>query len=79
MTSDLVKCIYQHKSKTYKGFASQYNLEKLVYFEDFDSIDEAILREKQIKKYKRAKKLALINLENSDWEGLSDGWLFYFD
>ena len=79
VTSDLVKRMYQHKSKTYKGFASKYNCEKLVYFEGFDSIDEAIVREKQIKKYKRNKKLALINNENSEWNDLSEGWLFYFD
>lgn len=79
VTSNLVKRMYQHKAKNYKGFASKYNCEKLVYFDGFDSIDEAILREKQIKKYKRVKKLALINKENSQWKDLSDGWLFYFD
>lgn len=79
VTSDLVKRMYQHKSKTCKGFAARYNCEKLVYFEAFDSIEEAIEREKQIKKYKRVKKLALIHKENSEWKDLSDGWLFYFD
>ena len=71
--------MYQHKAKICKGFASKYNCEKLVYFEAFDSIDEAISREKHIKKYKRVKKLALVNKENSEWKDLSDGWLFYFD
>lgn len=79
VTSDLVKRMYQHKSKVYKGFASKYNCEKLVYFEAFDSIEEAIAREKQIKKYKRVKKLDLINADNSEWQDLSEGWLFYFD
>ncbi len=78
VTSNLVKRMYQHKSKTYLGFASKYNCEKLVYFEGFDSIEMAIEREKQIKKYKRIKKINLIESENPDWNDLSDGWLFYF-
>ena len=79
VTSDLVKRMYQHKSKTYKGFAVKYNCDKLVYFEEFDSINNAINREKQLKKYKRFKKINLIELENSEWKDLSEGWLFYFD
>ncbi len=79
VTSNLIKRMYEHKSKKFKGFASRYNCDKLVYFEEFDSIDEAIVREKQIKKYKRYKKIDLIELNNSLWEDLSDGWLFYFD
>ncbi len=78
VTSDLVKRMYQHKSKTFKGFASKYNCEKLVYFETFNSIEMTIEREKQIKKYKRYKKIDLIEKENSEWKDLSDGWLFYF-
>ncbi len=78
VTSDLVKRMYQHKSKIYKGFAAKYNCEKLVYFEGFDSIEMAIDREKQIKKYKRIKKINLIEIDNPEWENLSDGWLFYF-
>lgn len=79
VTSDLVKRIYQHKTKFYKGFAARYNCENLVYFETFDSIDFAIAREKQIKKYGRQKKLDLIGKENSEFNDLSHGWLFYFD
>ena len=79
VTSDLVKRIYQHKTKFYKGFAARYNCEKLVYFETFDSIDFAIAREKQIKKYSRQKKFSLIEKDNSEFNDLSDGWLFYFD
>ena len=78
VTSNLVKRIYQHKSKIYKGFAAKYNCEKLVYFEPFDSIEMAIEREKQIKNYKRYKKLNLIEQNNPEWEDLADGWLFYF-
>ena len=78
VTSDLVKRMYQHKSKVYKGFAAKYNCEKLVYFEAYDSIKRAIEREKQIKKYKRLKKIILIEKDNPEWKDLSDGWLFYF-
>ncbi|WP_248724104.1 GIY-YIG nuclease family protein [Seonamhaeicola sp. ML3] len=78
VTSNLVKRMYEHKSKAFKGFATKYNCEKLVYFETFDSIESAITREKQIKKYKRYKKINLIEKENPDWNDLSDGWLFYF-
>ena len=78
VTSHLVKRMYQHKTKVYKGFASKYNCDKLVYFEEYDSIQEAIEREKQIKKYKRIKKIGLIEKDNCEWHDLSDGWLFYF-
>ena len=79
VTSDLVKRIYQHKTKTFKGFSSKYNCEKLVYFEEYNTIDEAIVREKQIKKGNRKRKEDLINEDNSEWKDLSEGWLFYFD
>ncbi|RED48353.1 putative endonuclease [Seonamhaeicola aphaedonensis] len=79
VTSNLTKRMYQHKSKTFKGFAAKYNCEKLVYFEAFDSINSAIEREKQIKNYKRYKKIYLIEKENPNWIDMSDGWLFYFD
>ncbi len=75
-TSNLTKRIYQHKSKIYKGFTYRYNCDKLVYYEEFDSMEEAIAREKQLKSGKRIKKEELINLENPKWDDLSDGWLF---
>ncbi|MFD1614469.1 GIY-YIG nuclease family protein [Gelatiniphilus marinus] len=55
VTSDLVKRMYQHKSKTYKGFAAKYNCEKLVYFEAYNSIDEAIGRENKSRNIKELK------------------------
>ena len=79
VTSNLIRRMYQHKSNKFKGFATRYNCDKLVYFEELSSVEEAIIREKQIKKYKRQKKIALIETENSAWIDLSDGWLFYFD
>ena len=79
VTSDLTKRIYQHKSKTYKGFTSKYNCDILVYFEEFQIMDEAIAREKQLKAGNRKRKEELIHQENPEWNDLSDGWLFYFD
>ena len=76
VTSNLLKRIYQHKTKAYKGFTSKYNCEKLVYFEEYEFINEAIAREKQLKAGNRKRKEDLINLENPKWTDLSDGWLF---
>ncbi len=79
VTSDLVKRVYQHKTKLFKGFTSKYNCDKLVYFEDFNDINLAIAREKQLKSGNRKRKENLINKNNSEWNDLSDGWLFYFN
>tara|TARA_R110002072_G_scaffold145129_11_gene291392 strand:+ start:3006 stop:3305 length:300 start_codon:yes stop_codon:yes gene_type:complete len=76
VTSNLLKRIYQHKAKIFKGFTSKYNCEKLVYFEEFDNINKAIAREKQLKSGNRKRKEDLINLDNPDWNDLSDTWLF---
>ncbi len=76
VTSDLIKRIFQHKTKKYKGFTSKYNCDKLVYFEVFSDVNEAIFREKQIKAGSRKKKENLINLENPNWNDLSEGWIF---
>ena len=78
VTSNLEKRIYQHKTKTYKGFTSKYNCDKLVYFETFSDINDAIAREKQLKAGNRKRKEELINVNNPEWKDLSDGWLFYF-
>ncbi|WP_282122724.1 GIY-YIG nuclease family protein [Algibacter mikhailovii] len=79
VTSDLVKRVYQHKTKTYKGFTAKYNCDKLIYFEEFSDINRAIAREKQLKLGNRKRKEDLINSNNPDWSDLSEGWLFYFD
>ena len=70
ITSDLIKRIYEHKEKLVPGFTSKYNCNKLVYYEQFSSITYAIEREKQIKKYKRSKKIDLIAQFNPDWKDL---------
>jgi len=71
VTSDLVGRIIQHRDKMYpKSFSAQYNLSKLVYYELFHSIEEAIAREKQIKGGSRTDKERLINSMNPDWKDL---------
>jgi putative endonuclease len=66
-TSELIKRVGQHKSKTIEGFTKRYNLDKLVYFEVHEEALEGIRREKQIKHWKREFKFALIEKENPDW------------
>ena len=78
VTSNLLKRVYQHKTKAYKGFTSKYNCDKLVYFEEYDTPNEAIAREKQLKAGSRQRKNNLVNQENPEWNDLSDGWLFQF-
>jgi len=76
MTSDLIRRVTEHKSKTdSKSFTARYNLDKLVYFESFHSIEEAINREKQLKGGSRLKKEVLINSLNPKWNDLFDGLL----
>ncbi len=76
VTNDLERRCYEHKRKKIKGFTQKYNVDKLIYFERFDSIDSAIEREKQIKGFSRGKKLTLINQFNKDWKELSYTGLF---
>ena len=70
VTNDLERRCFEHKQKKTKGFTQKYNVDKLIYFEKFDQIDLAIVREKQIKGYSRVKKVALINQFNSGWKEL---------
>ena len=67
VTNDLKKRIYQHKEKLVDGFTKKYNVNKLIYYEVFDDIYNAIIREKQIKGGSRKKKLDLINNMNKEW------------
>jgi len=78
VTSDLIKRVYQHKTKAYKGYTEKYNCDKLVYYEVFTDINEAILREKKLKKGNRKRKNDLVNQMNPKWEDLSEGWIFNF-
>ena len=74
VTSDLQERIWQHKEKIYKGFTNKYNCNKLVYFEEFQWIQDAIAREKQIKAGSRKKKIDLILIGNAAWSDLSEDW-----
>lgn len=75
ITNDLKRRVYEHRhNKDKKSFTYRYNVNKLVYFEEGDSVDGAIFREKQIKGYGRKKKLALIEKMNPEWKDLSADW-----
>ncbi|HBT09426.1 MULTISPECIES: GIY-YIG nuclease family protein [Leeuwenhoekiella] len=71
VTSDLKRRLKQHKQKSNKGFTGKYNVEKLLYFESSPYVENAIKREKQLKKWNRAWKENLINEMNPDWNDLS--------
>ena len=71
VTSDLTKRIWEHQSKTVPGFSSKYNLDKLVYYEQYSDIEEAIAREKYLKGKKRQFKEELINKFNPTWRDLA--------
>jgi putative endonuclease len=74
VTSDLQQRIHEHKLKIYKGFSATYKCNKLVYYEEFQWIQDAIAREKQIKAGSRQKKVDLVNSINPTWVDLSNGW-----
>ena len=74
VTNDLKRRVWQHKTKAHPGFTARYGLGRLVYFEAFLRIQDAIDREKQIKAGSRTKKLALIERENPQWFDLAADW-----
>jgi len=74
VTNDLIRRIYEHKHGLVPGFTKKYNINKLVYFEDYTDIHQAIDREKQIKGWVRRKKDALIERENPSWLDLAERW-----
>jgi len=67
VTSNLIKRVYEHKNKMVQGFTKKYNLHKLVYYEVFEDMLNAIIREKQIKGWLRSKKISLIEKANPNW------------
>jgi len=73
VTSDLVGRLYQHRTGQVKGFTSRYKVFRLVRFEQFETMYEAIAREKQLKRWHRQWKINLIESENSDWHDLAPG------
>ena len=74
VTNDLARRLFEHKQKLIDGFTSKYNVSRLVYFEAFDNIRDAIAREKQIKGWRRSKKTALIESTNPTWRDLGGDW-----
>jgi len=70
VTKDIVRRTYQHKEKLLPGFTSRYDIRRLVWFEIYDDPTNAIAREKEIKKWRRAWKIDLIEKENPDWKDL---------
>lgn len=75
VTNDIHQRTFQHKTKeSKKSFIARFNCSQLVFFEEFDDINEAIHREKQLKKYQRGWKEELIAKMNPEWRDLSEGW-----
>jgi putative endonuclease len=70
VTSDLVKRVYEHRNGLADGFTKKYKIRHLVYFERHEDMNAAISREKQIKKWNRAWKLELIEMNNPEWKNL---------
>ena len=74
MTNSLERRVFEHKQKLLKGFTLKYGLDKLVYFEQYQYVSDAILREKRMKKWKRQWKINLIEEENPLWNNLAADW-----
>ena len=74
VTNDLMRRVYEHKRKLVPGFTSKYNVTWLAYYEQTSDISSAIAREKQIKSWRRSKKVELIESMNPRWKDLSMEW-----
>lgn len=74
VTNNLERRVHEHKTKAIPGFTAQYNVNKLVYFEETINVQAAIAREKEIKGWRREKKDALVDSINPDWKDLSEEW-----
>ena len=70
VTSDLLKRVWEHKKKLSEGFTERYSVHKLVYYEQFQDAESALMREKRMKKYNRKWKIDLIEKSNPDWKDL---------
>ena len=74
VTGFLVSRVLQHKTGQTDGFTRRYRVHKLVYYETFQYVNNAIARETEIKKWRRAKKVALIDAQNPNWMDLAADW-----
>ncbi len=74
MTNNLQRRVYEHQHGLIEGFTKKYSVNRLVYFEETSDVQSAIVREKELKKWRRSKKIALIESLNPKWQDLSEGW-----
>ena len=74
MTGNILQRVYEHKTGAVEGFTSRYKLDRLVYWERFQYVGNAIAREKQIKRWKRLKKVQLVVSINPTWKDLAADW-----
>lgn len=74
VTNDLQRRVHEHKHKIVEGFTKKYNVVRLAYFEETSDIKAAIEREKEIKAWRRSKKIALIKSVNPQWKDLVEDW-----
>ncbi|MCU1270616.1 MAG: excinuclease subunit [Acidobacteriaceae bacterium] len=74
MTNSIYRRVLQHKGREIEGFSAKYNCTRLVYYESFDDVTKAIDREKQLKRWIRRKKIALIESKNPRWSDLAEKW-----
>ena len=74
VTNDLERRVYEHKQKLTEGFTKKYNVTMLVYFEETNDVNAAIEREKELKGWRRKRKIALIESMNPEWKDLNNGW-----
>ena len=74
LTNNLKRRIHEHKIKAVPGFTCKYNIDRLIYFETYSDVNSAIAREKQMKPWRRQKKLNLIKAQNPALKDLSDDW-----
>ncbi len=75
MTNNLLKRVSEHKAHRFEGFTDHFHHCRLVYYEVYSDVGKAIAREKQIKRWRREKKIWLIERANRDWKDLSEAWL----
>ncbi len=73
-TSDLDNRMFEHKFKLIPGFTKRYGVDKLMYYEEHTSRDDAFIRERQMKKWNRAWKIELIEKDNPEWKDLAEDW-----
>lgn len=76
VTSNLSRRLFEHQNGLLDGFSKRYNATRLVYAEEHERVDDAIVREKQLKGWRRAWKIALIEESNPEWRDLSEGGFF---